>query len=157
MVRRSVVTIVYLLLLAAVVVAQTATQRTPEKGSALAKNCPGLHAGIRAQIISSNPETPSVMLSFLLLNDSETPVDVEAGSWRIIVNGSELNDSGMIFGNGPMPIGGYQVLKPGESYEFGVALPIAEYFLPNGQYKVSWKGAAFQSSTIMVTISRDSH
>jgi hypothetical protein len=157
MVVRSVVAVVYLLLLAAVVVAQTAPQKTLEKGSALAKNCPGLHAGIRAQIIPPNTETPSVMLSFILLNDSETPVDVEAGSWRIVVNGSELNDSGMILGNGPMPVGGYQVLKPGETYEFGKVLPIAEYFLPDGQYKVSWKGAAFQSPTIIVTITRALH
>jgi hypothetical protein len=154
MVRRSVAAIVYLLFLAALVVAHPATLKTPKKGSALPKNCSGLHAGIRAQVIS--PNTPSVVLSFLLLNDSATPVDVEAGSWRIVVNGSELNDSGMIFGNGPMPVG-YQVLKPGESYEFGKALSIAEYFLPNGQCKVSWKGAAFQSPTIMVTITRDSH
>jgi hypothetical protein len=149
--------IIYPLLLAAVVVAETKAEKTPETGNAFAKTCPGLHAGIRAQIIPPFTETPSVMLTFVLLNDSETPVDVEAGSWRIVVNGSELKDSGMIFGNGPMPVGGYRVLKPGEIYELGTALPIAEYFLPNGQYKVSWKGAAFQSPTITVTITPASH
>jgi hypothetical protein len=157
MVRRSVATIICPLFLAAVVVAQTATQKTPSKWDALARNCPGLHAGIRAQIIPPYTETPSVMLTFVLLNDSETPLDVEAGSWRIVINGSELNDSGMIFGNGPGPVGGYKVLKPGGIYEFGKTLPIAEYFLPNGQYKVSWKGAAFQSPTITVTITPASH
>jgi hypothetical protein len=85
MVRRSVAAIVYLLFLAAVVVAQPATLKKTKRGSALPKNCSGLHAGIRAQIISPNTETPSVMLSFLLLNDSATPVDVEARSWRIVV------------------------------------------------------------------------
>jgi hypothetical protein len=157
MVRCSVSAIIYPLLLAAVVVAETTAQKIPEKGGAFAKTCPGLHAGIRAEIIPPFTETPSVMLTFVLLNDSETPVDVEAGSWRIVVNGSELKDSGMIFGNGPMPVGGYRVLKPGEIYELGTALPIAEYFLPNGQYKVSWKGAAFQSPTITVTITPTSH
>jgi len=157
MIRRSVASIVCSLLLAAVVVAQTATQKTSSKGDVLARNCPALQAGIRAQIIPPYTETPSVMLTFVLLNDSEMPLDVEAGSWRIVINGSELNDSGMIFGNGPGPVGGYKVLNPGETYEFGKALPIVEYFLPNGQYKVSWKGAAFHSPTITVTITPASH
>src|SRR5580658_6378755 len=156
MVRRSVAVIVYPLLLAAVA-ADTAAQKTPEKLDANAKTCAALHAGIRAQIIPPYTETPSVMLSFLLLNDSETPVDVDAGSWKIVVNGGELNDSGYIFGNGPHPIGGFRVLNPGESYEFAAQLPIVKYFLPNGQYRVSWKGAAFQSPTITVTITPDSH
>jgi len=102
-------------------------------------------------------KTPSLLLTFVLLNDSETPLDVEAGSWRIVINGDELKDSGWIFGNGPAPESGYKVLNPGESYAFGKALPIAEYFLPNGQYKVSWKGPAFQSPTITVTITPASH
>jgi hypothetical protein len=137
MVPRNVARIVFAVLLTAVVAAQTATRKAPSNGEAL--NCHGLHAGIRAQIIPPYTETPSVMLTFVLLNDSDTPLDVEAGSWRIVINGSELNDSG-IFGNGIRPVGGYKILKPGETYEFGKGLPIAEYFLPNGQYKVSWKG-----------------
>ena len=157
MVHRSMAVILYSLLLAAVVVTETTAQKPPEKGGAFAKTCPGLHAGIRAQIIPPSTDTPSVMLLFVLMNDSETPLDVEAGSWRIVLNGKELNDSGNLFGNGPMPVGGYRVLKPGEFYEFGKALPIAEYFLPNGQYQVSWKGAAFQSPTIAVTITPASH
>jgi hypothetical protein len=152
MIRRIAVTIVFPLLLASAILAHTTTPKTPSKGGGLAENCPGLHAGIRAQIIPPYTETPSVMLTFVLLNDSETPLDVEAGSWRIVINGGELKDSGWIFGNGPEPEGGYKVLKPGESYAFGKALPIAEYFLPQGQYKVNWKGAAFQSPTITVTI-----
>ena len=155
MIPRRVARIVCPVLLTAVVAAQTATQRAPSKGDAL--NCHGLHAGIRAQIIPPSTETPSVMLTFVLLNDSDTPHDVESGSWRIVINGSELNDSGMIFGNGPGPVGGYKVLGPGETYEFGKALPIAEYFLPNGQYKVGWKGAAFQSPRITVTTTSSSH
>jgi hypothetical protein len=157
MVRRSAVIVVFALLLATAMLAQTTTQKTPSKGGGLSGKCSGLHAGIRAQIIPPYTETPSVMLTFVLLNDSGMPLDVEAGSWRIVINGGERNDSGMIFGNGPEPEGGYKVLKAGESYEFGKALPIAEYFPPKGQYKVSWKGAAFQSPTINVTITPASH
>jgi hypothetical protein len=142
-------------LFTAVVTAQTATQKTPSKGDVL--NCHGLHAGIRAEIIPPYTESPSVMVTFVLLNNSDTPLDVESGSWRIVINGSELNDSGIIFGNGPVPVGGYKVPKPGETYAFGKALPIAEYFLPNGQYNVSWKGAAFQSPGITVAVTPTSH
>jgi hypothetical protein len=159
MVRRIVAAIAYSLLLA-VAVAQTATQRKDsDAGNGITKACTGLHAGIRAQIIPPYTETSSVMLSFVLLNDSETPREVEAGSWRIVVNGHELNDldTQQIFGNGPMPVGGYRVLKPGETYEFGKALSISQYFLPNGEHRVSWKGAAFQSPTITVTITPASH
>jgi hypothetical protein len=76
-----------------------------------------------------------------------------------VVNGRELNhlDTQQILGNGPMPEGGWQVLKPAETYEFWKALPIAQYFLPNGLYNVSWKGAAFHSPTIRVTITPASH
>ena len=157
MLRCSVAVFAYPLLLAVVVVAQTATRKTPDKVGELARNCPGLHGGIRAQIMPSYTEPPAVMITFVLLNDSETPVDVQAGSWRIVINGSELNDSGMIFGNGPGPVGGYKILKPGETYEFGKSLPIAEYFFPNGRYKVSWKAAAFQSPTITVSTTPPSH
>lgn len=36
-----------------------------------------------------------------------------------------MRDSGMIFGNGPGPVGGWGALKPGESYEFGRGLSLA--------------------------------
>ena len=100
-----------------------------------------------------------MQLNFVLLNDSEKPVDVEAGSWRIVVNGNELDDmdTQQIFGNGPMPEGGWRVLKPGETYQFGKALSIEKYFPVIGQYKVSWRAAAFQSPTISVTIPAASH
>lgn len=136
-----------------------AAQEPTEKGGSHSKSCSGLHAGIRAQIIPPSTETPSVMLSFLLLNDSGVPLDVEAGSWRLVINGRELGDldTQQIFGNGPMPKGGYRVLRPGETYDFEKELSIAKYFLPDGLYKVSWKGTAFQSPTISVKISPAPH
>jgi hypothetical protein len=47
-----------------------------------------------AQIVPPYTEIPSVMLTFVLLNDSETPVDVEAGSWGIVIDGAELKTRG---------------------------------------------------------------
>jgi hypothetical protein len=156
--RRNIVRLAVLILpLASAISSAQAAQRVPATKSSPQESCRGLHAGIRAQIMGPNIETPNVALSFILLNDSEAPVDVEAGSWRIVVDGTELKDSGFLFGNGPHPEGGYRVLKPGESYEFGKALSIVDYFLPNGEHKVSWRGAGFASSTISVTITPTSH
>jgi hypothetical protein len=58
----------------------------------------------------------------------------------------------MIFGNGPMPIGGYRVLAPGDSYQFSKAMPIATYFSRFGQHRVSWKGDAFKSNVLVVFV-----
>ncbi len=111
----------------------------------------GLHAGIRAQ--QWYIEEPHVYLSFVLLNDSGSALDVHANSWKIVVNGTELKDSQWIFGNGPGPVGGYGTLKPGESYEFGKALLISKYFPHSGEYRIVWKGDGFESPTISMTIS----
>jgi hypothetical protein len=115
------------------------------------QSCAGLHAGITAQLLPMYTETPSVMLAFLLLNDSDVPVDVEAGSWKIVIDGKELKDSGFLLGNGPHPVGGYRVLKPGEHYEFALSLSITEYFSTGG-HRVQWKGSRFQSPTVTVKI-----
>ena len=115
----------------------------------------GLHGGIQAQVLALQAgytDEPRVMLSFVLLNDTNAPLTVHEDSWKIVVNGRELEDSGGIFGNGPHPIGGYGTLKPGESYQLGKALSLNEYFPTPGEYKVAWKGKGFESPTITVLV-----
>lgn len=117
--------------------------------------CAGLHAGITAQLVQLKPgytETAHVQLVFLLINDSDSAMDVNAGSWKIVIDGVELQDSDFIFGNGPRPIGGWTTLQAGQYYELGTALPISKYFPGAGEHKVSWKGDGFRSSTITVKI-----
>ena len=75
-------------------------------------NCLGLHAGITAQLTQGYSD-PSVMVSFLLLNDPETSQNTAPGSWRIVIDGNELKDSDWILGNGPAPVGGTERLQPG--------------------------------------------
>ncbi len=114
-----------------------------------------LHAGVRAEFVPMKmgfTEEPHVQLSFLLLNDSGSTMDVQANSWKIVINGAELEGSGMIFGNGPMPVGGFTSLKPGDNYELGKALPVNRYFPSPGKYTIAWKGSGFESSTITITI-----
>lgn len=115
------------------------------------QSCAGLHAGIRAEI-NRVTEEPSVVVSFILLNDAEKPIDVGSSTWQIVIDGSPLSNSGMIFGNGPSPVGGWTTLAPGANYELGKSLSISTYFWKKGIHTVSWRGSGFQSSTITITI-----
>lgn len=135
--------------LATTLVPFTAAQEKTEK------NCGGLHAAIRGELVRRDPpytQPPFVMLTFILLNDSDAPLNAIEGGWQIVIDGKELKDSDFIFGNGPTPIGGYGILKPGESYELGKGLELSRYFSEEREYKVSWKGKRFQSSTITVRV-----
>jgi hypothetical protein len=127
--------------------------------SALECQCnQNLHAGITAQLVKKPPKVTapsSVLLSFLLVNDSDTPLDVEAGSWRIAINGTEVPDSDWIFGNGPMPTSGWSRLSSGEHYELGKALSLEKYFPKPGEYRIAWKGKTFHSPTITLKLSEE--
>jgi hypothetical protein len=115
------------------------------------KNCSGLHAGIAAQLIQLG-SGPSVMVLFVLLNDSGEPQPTAPESWKIVINGQELADSGYIFGNGPAPAGGYKILAAGNKFDFGKALATARYFGKPGRYRISWNGKGFQSPTTTIDV-----
>jgi hypothetical protein len=118
--------------------------------------CAGLHAGITAEFVQVRlryTEPAHVQLVFLLINDSDSAVDAKAGSWKIVVDGVELQDSDWIFGNGPMPTGGWTTLEAGQYYEVGKALPTSKYFPVAGQHTISWRGEGFRSSTITIKVS----
>jgi hypothetical protein len=117
--------------------------------------CSGLHAGIRAQLVpqappNANPE--HVLLLFTLLNDADIPADTQTGPWKIVIDGRDLPDSDFILGNGPRPSGGFGVLKPGDSYEFGTQLPVAKYFPEKREYRVAWRAGNVSSSTLVVNL-----
>ena len=119
------------------------------------KACNGLHAAIGAEVVRRDPlatQSPYVMLTFVLLNDSDAPINTAEESWQIVIDGKELKESDIIFGNGLRPVGGWGVLKPGQSFQFGKGLGLSNYFPEEREYKVSWKGKGFQSSTIIVRI-----
>jgi hypothetical protein len=136
-------------LLAVTLIPYLTAQDKPEN------TCGGLHAAISGEVVRRDPlatQSPYVMLTFVLLNDSEAPINTVEGSWQIVIDGKELKDSDSIFGNGLQPVGGWGVLKPGESFQFGKGLALSNYFSDEREYKVSWKGKGFQSSTIVVRI-----
>ena len=122
-------------------------------------NCTALHAGITAQLmqVTEGYSEPSVMFTFHLLNDSETAQTTAPETWKIVIDGKELKDSGWIFANGPAPVGGYGTLASGSIFDFGTALPIANYFPETREYRISWKGRYFQSPTATIRIPTSKH
>jgi hypothetical protein len=91
-------------------------------------------------------------VGFVLLNDSPTDRGTAPESWKLVIDGHELEDSGVIFGNGPEPIGGYGTLHSGATFQFGKALPISKYFPEQREYRISWKSKDFVSPTVKVKV-----
>jgi hypothetical protein len=115
------------------------------------RKCRALHAGIVAQLEPMYTESPRVHLALVLLNDSDAPIDVEAVTWAVVIDGKETRDPWMS-SVGPGPNGGYHTLNPGEHYEIGLSLDDSQFSV--GDHKFSWKGAGFQSPTVILKISR---
>lgn len=115
-------------------------------------NCGGLHAAIRAELVRRDPpytQPPFVMVTFILLNDGESPVNSTEEGWKLFIDGKEQDG---VWNSGPQPIGGYGTLNPGESYEFAMALELSRFFPEERDYKLYWKGKRFRSSTITVKV-----
>ncbi len=97
--------------------------------------------------------TKELMLHFTLVNDGDAVINPQVKSWKIMVNGVELKDSGFIsgfiFGNGPRGAGS-EALPPGDNLRFGYAL--GEYFGKPGIYTVSWKGNGFETLPIVFRV-----
>lgn len=99
--------------------------------------------------------TQASSLPFLLLNDAEVARHASPESWKLVIDGKELEDSWYLFGNGPMPSGGYEVLAAGATFSFGKALPVSKYFPERREYKISWKGKDFQSPTMLFKVTEE--
>ena len=94
-------------------------------------------------------QTADLRIDFTLVNDGDQVIDPEIAESRIVINGKELADSGLILGNAPKDTR-LKALPPGDRLEFGSAL--GNYFNEPGIYRVSWKGTEFQSPEIVVRI-----
>lgn len=109
--------------------------------------CSGLEARLSRLKEASNAY---VGLGFILRNTPKSDCnDTFPESWELVLDGKPVPDSGMIFGNGPAPSGGYTVLKAGESFAFGKAFPVTR-FKGSGPHKLFWRASEFQSNTIEV-------
>jgi len=137
-------------LFAALILASAGSSANAQKPNTPTE-CVGLHAGITAELTKGYSE-PSVMVAFVLLNDATTDRGTAPESWKLMIDGHELDDSGMIFGNGPSPSEGYGTLRSGAMFQFGKALPISKYFPEHKEYRISWKSRYFQSPTVKVKV-----
>ncbi len=104
-----------------------------------------LLASIKATSVQSNVERYE-MISFHLENKSPDAVECRPETWIIMVDGKELADSGLIFGNGPSPVGGYGSLPAGTSFDFAKGLDIVRYFPDFKEHSVQWRAAGFTSN-----------
>jgi hypothetical protein len=127
---------------AALVTAKLGTADQPKIESlwaALSVNHPIFRAG----------QTKDLRIEFSLVNDGDKVIDPKIPESRIIVNGEELADSGLIIGNGPKAAR-FKALSPGDSLQ--LSLLLGDHLKAPGTYRVSWKGDGFQSSEIVLRI-----
>jgi len=94
-------------------------------------------------------KTKDLRIDFALVNDGKKVIDPKISESEIIINGKELGDSGQILGSVQMGARSTS-LPPGESLHFDCLL--GDQFKEPGIYRVSWKGATFQSSEIVLRI-----
>ena len=64
-------------------------------------------------------------------------IDPKIEDSRIVINGKERTDSGMIF-SGVQKGARFKALSPGDSLQF--SLPLGDRFREPGTYRISWKG-----------------
>jgi hypothetical protein len=91
-------------------------------------------------------QTKDLRIEFALVNDGDKVIDPKIPESRIIINGEEFADSGLVFGKDVR----IKPLAPGESLQFNVLL--GDHFKDPGIYRISWKGSDFQSPEVMLRI-----
>jgi hypothetical protein len=127
---------------AALKAAKLGSTNQPRTGSlwaALSVNHPIFKAG----------KTKDLRIEFSLVNDGANVIDPRIAESGIVINGKEITEPGSVFGSASKDPP-FKALSSGESLQFGVLL--GEHFKEPGTYRVSWKGASFQSPEIVLRI-----
>jgi hypothetical protein len=93
--------------------------------------------------------TKDLRIEFTLVNDSDKVIDPKIPESRIVINGKELSDPGLILGSAQLGAR-FKALSPGESLQFDC--PLGDQFKEPAIYQVSWNGAGFQSPVIVLRI-----
>jgi hypothetical protein len=118
------------------------TSRQGELWAALSANHPVFKDG----------QTKDLRIELTLVNDGDEVIDPKIVESRIVINGKELADSGLILRSG-LQGSQFKALSPGDHLQFGVVL--RKHFQEPGTYRVSWKGTRFQSPEIVIRILPD--
>jgi hypothetical protein len=94
-------------------------------------------------------QTKDLSIEFTLVNDGANAIDPKIAESRIVINGKELADSGLILSGG-LKDAQARALSSGDNLQFAVGL--GDHFTEPGTYRVSWKAAGFQSPEILLRV-----
>ena len=112
-------------------------------GTADQKKAGSLWAGLSVNHpIFKAGQAKDLRIEFTLVNDGDQVIDPKIPESRIVINGKELSDSGLILSS-VQKGSRFKALSPGESLQFDCLL--GDQFKEPAIYRVSWKGAGFQS------------
>jgi len=85
------------------------------------------------------------------MNDSDQDLESGEDSWTLVIDDLDVPDlGGQLWRFSPRPNEGYGTIRSGQFFQFGKALPLAEYFPEKREYKVFWKAKGFRSNVIIV-------
>jgi hypothetical protein len=127
---------------AALVADKLGTTDQPKAGSlwaGLSVNHPIFKAG----------QTKDLRIEFTLANDGDKVIDPKIADSRIVINGKERTDSGLIFSS-VQKGARFKALSPEDSLQF--SFPLGDQFKEPGTYRIYWKGAGFHSPEIVLRI-----
>jgi hypothetical protein len=100
-------------------------------------------------VLFPQTEVKNLLVEFTLANDGEAPIDPAVSRSRLVVNGQELKDSGMVQGNDP-PDPRFVTLPAGDHLQF--VRNLGDLCQSPGTYRISWRGERFQSPEIIVCV-----
>ena len=127
---------------AALVATKLGTTDQPKAGS--------LWAALSAShAIFKAGQTKDLRIEFTLVNDGDKVIDPKIADSRIVINGKERTDSGLIFSS-VQKGDRFKALSPEDSLQFDCQL--GDQFKEPGTYRISWKGADFRSPEIVLRI-----
>ena len=94
-------------------------------------------------------QTRDLIIEFTLVNDGDNVIDPKIEDSRIVIKGKERTDSGMII-SGVQKGSRFKALSPGDSLQF--SLPLGDWFMEPGTYRIAWKGDGYHSPEIVLRI-----
>ena len=97
-------------------------------------------------------QTKDLRIEFTLVNDGDKPIDPKIADSRLVINGKELAESGLILSS-VQKGSRFKALSPGEILQFDCLL--GDRFKEPGPYRVLWMGSGFQSSEVVLRVLPD--